>query len=80
VVIGVLYGDTVADGLAFDRSEGATWPAVNDPNGAIASAWGVGSLPRSFLVAPNGKIVSCILGGITAPQLEALVRRQGRAA
>lgn len=73
VVIGVLYGDTRSDGIAFARSEGATWPAVSDPGGRIASAWGVSSLPRSYLVAPNGRIVDCILGGITAGQLERLV-------
>lgn len=72
-LIGVLYGDTVADGLRFERNEGATWPAVSDPGGAIASAWGVASLPRSYLVAPGGRIVAAILGGITASQLDALV-------
>lgn len=76
MVLGVLYGDTRADGVAFQRSEGATWPSVDDPNGQIASAWGVASLPRSYLVAPGGRIVACILGGITASQLDQLVRRQ----
>ncbi|HLI44756.1 MAG TPA: redoxin domain-containing protein [Acidimicrobiales bacterium] len=76
VVLGVLYGDTRADGIAFQRAEGATWPSVDDPNGVIASAWGVASLPRSYLVAPDGRIVACILGGITASQLDALVARE----
>lgn len=76
VVIGVLYGDTRSDGIAFERAEGATWPAVSDPGGRIASAWGVSSLPRSYLVAPNGRIVDCILGGITAGQLDRLVSRE----
>lgn len=72
-VLGVLYGDTVADGLRFQRSEGATWPSVADPGGTIASAWGVGSLPHSYLVAPGGKIVAAVLGGITASQLDQLL-------
>jgi cytochrome c biogenesis protein CcmG/thiol:disulfide interchange protein DsbE len=79
VVLGVLYGDTVADGIAFQRAEGATWPAVSDPGGTIASAWGVGSLPRSYLVAPDGRIVACVLGGITAGQLDQLLVRKAAA-
>ncbi|MHB1986764.1 MAG: TlpA family protein disulfide reductase [Acidimicrobiales bacterium] len=73
VIIGVLYGDTRADGIEFQRSEGATWPAIADPTGQIASDWGVGSLPRSYLVAPDGRVVSAILGGITASQLDRLL-------
>jgi cytochrome c biogenesis protein CcmG/thiol:disulfide interchange protein DsbE len=84
-ILGVLYGDTRADGIEFQRSEGATWSSVSDPGGQIASAWGVGSLPRSYLVAPGGRIVACILGGITASQLDRLLEheealRAGRAA
>lgn len=73
VVIGVLYGDTVADGIAFARNEGATWPAISDPGGNIASNWGVASLPRSYLVAPDGRVVAAILGGITSSQLDQLL-------
>ncbi len=75
-VLGVLYGDTVSDGVAFQRSEGATWPSISDPGGTIASAWGVGSLPRSYLVAPGGRIVACVLGGITSSQLDQLLVRK----
>ncbi len=72
-IIGVLYGDTRSDGIAFQRSEGATWPSISDPGGRIASLWGVGSLPRSYLVEPGGRVVACILGGITASQLDQLL-------
>lgn len=75
-IVGVLYGDTTADGVAFQRSEGATWPSISDPGGSVASAWGVGSLPRSYLVAPGGRVVACILGGITANQLDQLVSHE----
>ncbi|MGO9560667.1 MAG: TlpA family protein disulfide reductase [Acidimicrobiales bacterium] len=76
MIIGVLYGDTLSDGIEFQRSEGATWPAITDPGGRIASSWGVGSLPRSYLVAPGGRIVACILGGITASQLDQLLEHE----
>ncbi len=73
MVIGVLYGDSVRDGILFDRNEGATWPAISDPGGTIASNWGVGILPRSYLIAPDGRVVAAILGGITASQLDRLL-------
>ncbi|MHB8243822.1 MAG: TlpA family protein disulfide reductase [Acidimicrobiales bacterium] len=76
VVLGVLYGDTRADGVEFQRSEGATWPSVWDPRGAIASNWGVGNLPRSYLVSPRGRVVACILGGITSSQLDRLLAKK----
>ena len=75
-VLSVLYGDTRADGIRFERAEGATWPAVYDRSGAIAEAWGVGSLPRSYLVSPGGRVIACILGGITSSQLDTLVERR----
>ncbi|MDA8038210.1 MAG: TlpA disulfide reductase family protein [Actinomycetota bacterium] len=77
-VLGVLYGDTLADGKAFQSAEGATWPSVVDPAGMIASRYGVGSLPRSFLVDPSGRIVECIVGAVTAAELDHLVLRQLR--
>lgn len=72
-VVGVLFGDTEADGRAFQSSEGATWSSVVDPGGLIASRWGVGSLPKSFLVAPSGRVLDCIVGGVTAQELDSLV-------
>lgn len=72
-VLGVLYGDTEADGRAFQSSEGASWPSVVDPGGLIASRYGVGALPKSFLVAPSGKVLDCIVGAVTAHDLDALV-------
>lgn len=77
-VLGVLYGDTLADGEAFQSAEGATWQSVVDPGGMIASRFGVGSLPRSFLVDPSGRIVDCIVGAVTAAELDRLVLQQLR--
>ncbi len=75
-IVGVLYGDTRSDGVRFQRSEGATWPSVSDPGGRIAADWGVASLPRSYLVAPSGRVVASILGGITASQLDKLLEQK----
>lgn len=76
VVIGVLYGDTRADGVEFQRSEGENWPTAYDPSGTIASAWGVGSLPRSYLVAPDRRIVASVFGGVTSSGLDRLLEKK----
>jgi cytochrome c biogenesis protein CcmG/thiol:disulfide interchange protein DsbE len=75
-VLGVLYGDTEADGRSFQSSAGASWPAVVDPNGLIASAYGVGSLPRSFLVDPSGRVVASIEGAVSSPQLDRWIEQE----
>lgn len=68
-VLGVLYGDSEGNGKAFQTSEGATWPSVVDDGGLIASDYGVGSLPRSYLVDPSGRIVASIDGAVTSSDL-----------
>ena len=74
VVIGVdSTTDTVGDAAAFLRSTGATYPAISDPGGRIADAYGVASPPQSFLVGPDGKVVGWIPGGIVAAKLDALI-------
>ena len=75
-ILGVLYGDTESDGSAFQSSEGATWPAVVDPGGLIASEYGVGTLPRSFLVDPAGRIVASIEGAVSSPQLNRWIAQE----
>lgn len=75
-VLGVLYGDTASDGASFQREQGANWPSVVDPGGLVAANYGVGALPRSFLVDPAGKIVASILGAVTLTGLERLIQQQ----
>ncbi len=75
-VLGVLYGDTEADGKAFQSAEGATWPSLVDPGGLIASDYGVGALPRSFLVDPAGRVVASIDGAVSCPQLDRWIAQE----
>lgn len=75
-VLGVLYGDTEADGKAFQASEGATWPSVVDDGGVIASDYGVGSLPRSYLVSPSGEVVASVDGAVTSATLVSWITQE----
>lgn len=38
------------------REKGLTFSVLNDPDGTIASRWGVHAVPVSFIVSPDGKI------------------------
>ncbi len=75
-VLGVLYGDSEGNGRAFQTAEGATWPSVVDGSGLIAEAYGVGSLPRSYLVDPSGKVVASIEGAVTSSDVVAWIEQE----
>ena len=74
-VLGVVYGDTAPNAAAFERQVGATWPSVVDPSEQIAISYGVNDPPQSFLVAPDGRVLDRILGGVSATGLDRLVGR-----
>lgn len=46
-----------------------------DPDGRIALEFGVAGVPESYLIGPNGVVVSKILGGVRAHELEALLEK-----
>ena len=74
-VLGVVYGDTAANAAAFEQQVGATWPSIVDPSEQIAINYGVDDPPQSFLIAPDGRVVDRILGGVTVVGLDRLVER-----
>jgi cytochrome c biogenesis protein CcmG, thiol:disulfide interchange protein DsbE len=72
-VLGVVYGDTASNAAAFEQQVGATWPSLVDPGERIAISYGVDDPPQSFLIAPDGRVVDRILGGVTVAGLDRLV-------
>lgn len=74
-VVSVVFQDTTASALDYQRKIGVTWPTLADPNNAIALAYGVREDPTSFLIAPDGRVVASIVGGVTAKGLNHLVAR-----
>ena len=45
MVIGVIFDDKASPAAKFMNEQHADWPAVQDPNGQIAAAYGVGQKP-----------------------------------
>jgi len=68
-VLGVVFQDSSANALRFLRGGGAHWPAIADPQGALALDWGVRGPPESYLVSPDGTVVAKVLGPVTASQV-----------
>jgi cytochrome c biogenesis protein CcmG, thiol:disulfide interchange protein DsbE len=54
--VSVVFHDQVASAEGFLKSQGAPWPALDDPGGAIAESYGVFSPPTTFLIDPSGRI------------------------
>ena len=53
-ILGVIYQDSPEAARGFARQEGAVWPALVDPGGSVARAYGVLGIPITFYVDGNG--------------------------
>jgi peroxiredoxin len=57
VVLGVDTKDIDSDAKAFAKSRKATWPiAVDTAQHEVATAYGVGALPQTFFIKPDGTV------------------------
>jgi len=74
-VLGVVFSDRNASAARFLASTGGEWPAVADPGGQIALAYGVRGPPETFVVAPDGLVVARLLGAVTAANLDEVLAR-----
>jgi cytochrome c biogenesis protein CcmG, thiol:disulfide interchange protein DsbE len=75
VLLSVVFHDETSSAEGFLRSQGAVWPAINDPGGAIAESFGVTDPPTTFLIDPSGRItVNPVIGPATETNLDTLLR------
>jgi cytochrome c biogenesis protein CcmG/thiol:disulfide interchange protein DsbE len=72
-VVSVVYADRPKEAREFFAERGGDWPVVMDPEGAVAVAYGVSGVPESYLVAPDGTVVSKLTGGVTASGLDTIL-------
>lgn len=77
VLLGVVFHDADAAARQFMTVDGAQWPALPDPGGVIANAYGVGSPPTTFLIDPRGIVAGALEGPLTARQLDDALARAG---
>jgi peroxiredoxin len=70
--------DTPVQALAFLRSQGITYPSVNDANGAVvqrlAIAVPISATPTTLVIDKTGHIAGVIDGAVTYPDMTTLLR------
>lgn len=72
-LIGVIHADSVSAVDAYARSHEVSWPLLEDPAGNIAAAFGLPGLPQSVVIAPDGRLVTRLTGGVTASELDRVI-------
>jgi peroxiredoxin len=66
VVLGVDAKDIESDARKFAEDQKATWPIVVDADNDVAQAYGVGAVPQTFFVKPDGTVALRYYAGIPA--------------
>jgi cytochrome c biogenesis protein CcmG/thiol:disulfide interchange protein DsbE len=69
-VVGVLMNDPPDLAKGFITELGATWPTVDDPNGAIKSAYRVVARPQSYFIDRDGVLRSIQIGEVRDADFE----------
>lgn len=72
-LVSVVFDAEVESVREFFADNGGDWPVATDDDQRIALDWGVTGLPESYLVAPDGIVLTKITGGVTAADLDALL-------
>jgi cytochrome c biogenesis protein CcmG, thiol:disulfide interchange protein DsbE len=70
VVVGVLMADPPGPARDFIAKQGATWATVDDPSGAIKSAYRVVARPQSYFIDRDGILRSIQIGEVQDPDFE----------
>ena len=74
-VVSVVFSDDPDDVARFFADNGGNWPVLADPVGSAALEFGVTGVPESYLIAPDGTVVSKVIGGVEYDKLEELLAR-----
>jgi peroxiredoxin len=64
-IVGILMYDGPDDARAFITHYGATWPTVEDPSGAIRTAYRVVGRPQSYFIDRSGVLRKISVGQVT---------------
>ncbi len=75
VVVSVAFDDRAGAVAQFFDRFGGDWPVLIDDTGPIAIDYGVAGVPESYLIAPNGRVVRKIVGGVTAEFIDGEIAR-----
>jgi len=74
VLVGVVHDDTAEAVRSYMARDGGDWPVVDDP-GRIGLDFGVRGQPETFVIDPDGVVISRIVSAVDADGLDRLLRR-----
>lgn len=74
-VLAVIFDDEAANVRRFFAERGGSWPVITDERGKVSLDFGVRGPPESFLIGPDGIVLSRIIGEVDDQRLEDLLRR-----
>jgi cytochrome c biogenesis protein CcmG, thiol:disulfide interchange protein DsbE len=69
-IVGVLMYDPPAPARDFIAAYGATWPTVDDPSGAIRTAYRVAARPQTYFIDRAGILRAIQVGQVTDAEFE----------
>lgn len=72
--LGIDHQDGRRAALEMLREAGVTYPAVHDPDGKTAAAYGARGMPTTILITRTGTVAATHLGELTRPHLDALIQ------
>ena len=72
--VGVDTADFSGDARAFLDRYGVGYPNVRDPNSRVLKAYGGLPIPRTFVVAPSGRVTGYIFGEAREEDLDSAIQ------
>jgi len=69
VVIGVNFEDSTGAARSYVRTQGVTYPVVEDASSQAALAYGLRGVPETFVVNQAGRVVNRVFGPVDAAAL-----------
>lgn len=72
-IVAVLFNDTPDAARNFFAKNGGDWPVITNQDARISLDFGVRGPPETFLISPEGIVLSRIIGEVKFDRLEALM-------
>lgn len=69
-IVGILMHDPPGPARDFISQYGATWPTVDDPEGAIRTTYRVAARPQTYFIDRDGILRSIQIGELTEAEFE----------
>lgn len=76
-LVSVLFDDRPSTAREYFESNGGDWPVVIDADGRIATDYGVAKVPETYVVAPDGRVVAKLVGGVTRAGIDQVIADAG---